>query len=79
MLQSGCLCFDECVFDRPDHLGREHRALVHGSGDRFFPCLEHAFHGSAYVSVHEGVSFHVRAIQTTAEIDSIRRSDVLHY
>ena len=79
MLKSRSLCLDECVLNGPDHLGWEHRSLVHRSRDWFLPGLEHAFHGSAYVSIHESISFHVRAVQTTAEIDSIWCSDVLHY
>ena len=79
MLQSRCLRFDERVLDRPDHLRWEHGSLVHGPRDWFLPGLEHAFHGSAHVSIHESISFHVRAVQTTAEIDSIWCSNVLHY
>ena len=79
MLQSRCLRFDKCILNGPDHFGWEHGSLVHRSGDRFFPGLEHAFHGSAYVSVHESISLHVCAVQATAKIDSIGRSDVLHY
>ena len=79
MLQSGCLRFDKCVLDRSDNLRWKYGSLVHGSGHRFLPGLEHAFHGSAYVAVHECVSFHVRAIQTTAKVDSIGSSDILHY
>jgi hypothetical protein len=79
MLQGGRLRFDKCIFDRSYHLRREDRALVHGPGHGFLPSFEHAFHSSAHIAVHESVGFHIRAIETATKVDSIGRSNILHY
>lgn len=78
VLQCSSLCLDKCVFDGSHNLWRENRSLVHGSRYRFLPGLEHAFHGSPHVAVDKRVSFHVGAVQTTTEVDSVRCADVLH-
>lgn len=78
VLQRCCLCFDECVLNRPNDFGWEDRALVHGARHGFFPSLEHAFHGSAYAAVDKSVCVHECAVQAFAKIDRVGSANVLH-
>ena len=62
VLQCRSLCFNEGVLNRSNDLGWEDRTLVQGARYRFFPSFEHAFHGSAYTAVDQGVGVHECAV-----------------
>ena len=78
VLQGCSLCFDKSVLDRPNDLRWEDGTLVQGARHRFFPSLEHAFHGSAYAAVDQSVGVHERAVQAFAEINRVGSANVLH-